>query len=455
MRADAESLKTEIAESIALLRRHLDWDAAVVRLEELNARAEDPELWNKADEAQTVMRERNRLAAQVEGVQKLEKDVADALELIELAEAEGDEATADAAVADLKRFAAELKHREIESLLSGEADANDAYLEVNAGAGGTEAQDWAEMLLRMYTRWAEKRGYKVSLTEQSEGEQAGIKSATIQVSGPNAYGWLKTESLLSGEADANDCYVEVNAGAGGTEAQDWAEMLLRMYTRWAEAHGYKVTMTERSEGEQAGVKSATIQVSGPNAYGWLKTESGVHRLVRISPFDAAARRQTSFASVYVYPVVDDRIQVEINPADLKTDTFRASGAGGQHVNKTESGVRFTHIPTGIVVASTQDRSQHRNRAIAMEMLRARLYELELSKREAINAATEAGKTDIGWGHQIRSYVLQPYQMVKDLRTGVEKGNPAAVLDGDLDEFMAAALALRVGATRSEASARAE
>ena len=376
MRADAESLKTEIAESIALLRRHLDWDAAVVRLEELNARAEDPELWNKADEAQTVMRERNRLAAQVEGVQKLEKDVADALELIELAEAEGDQATADAAVADLKRFAAELKHREIESLLSGEADTNDAYLEVNAGAGGTEAQDWAEMLLRMYTRWAEKRGYKVSLTEQSEGEQAGIKSATIQV-------------------------------------------------------------------------------SGPNAYGWLKTESGVHRLVRISPFDAAARRQTSFASVYVYPVIDDRIQVEINPADLRTDTFRASGAGGQHVNKTESGVRFTHIPTGIVVASTQDRSQHRNRAIAMEMLKARLYELELSKREAINAATEAGKTDIGWGHQIRSYVLQPYQMVKDLRTSVEKGNPDAVLDGDLDEFMAAALALRVGATRSEASAKAE
>ena len=376
MRADAESLKTEIAESIALLRRHLDWGAAVVRLEELNARAEDPELWNKADEAQTVMRERNRLAAQVEGVQKLEKDVADALELIELAEAEGDQATADAAVADLNRFAAELKHREIESLLSGEADANDAYLEVNAGAGGTEAQDWAEMLLRMYTRWAEKRGYKVSLTEQSEGEQAGIKSATIQV-------------------------------------------------------------------------------SGPNAYGWLKTESGVHRLVRISPFDAAARRQTSFASVYVYPVIDDRIQVEINPADLRTDTFRASGAGGQHVNKTESGVRFTHIPTGIVVASTQDRSQHRNRAIAMEMLKARLYELELSKREAINAATEAGKTDIGWGHQIRSYVLQPYQMVKDLRTSVEKGNPDAVLDGDLDEFMAAALALRVGATRSEASAKAE
>jgi peptide chain release factor 2 len=376
MRADAESLKSEITESVALLRRHLDWDAAVVRLQELNARAEDPELWNRAEEAQAVMRERNRIASQVEGVQRLEKDVADAVELIELAEAEGDEGTADAAVADLKSLAVEAKRREI-------------------------------------------------------------------------------ESLLSGEADANDCYLEVNAGAGGTEAQDWAEMLLRMYTRWAEGRGYRVTVTERSDGEQAGVKSATIQVSGPNAYGWLKTESGVHRLVRISPFDAAARRQTSFASVYVYPVVDDRIQIEINPADLKTDTFRASGAGGQHVNKTESGVRFTHMPTGIVVASTQDRSQHRNRAIAMEMLRARLYELELSKREAAAAATEAGKTDIGWGHQIRSYVLQPYQMVKDLRTSVEKGNPAAVLDGDRDEFMAAALALRVGATRSEASAKAE
>ena len=321
------------------------------------------------------MRERGRLSGQVDGVRKLERDVADALGLIELAEAEGDNATADAAVADLVALAAEAKRLEIESLLSGEADSNDAYLEVNAGAGGTEAQDWAEMLLRMYVRWAEKRGYKVSVTE-------------------------------------------------------------------------------RSDGEQAGVKSATIQVTGSNAYGWMKTESGVHRLVRISPFDAAARRQTSFASVYVYPVIDDKIEIEVNPADLKTDTFRASGAGGQHVNKTESGVRFTHIPTGIVVASTQDRSQHRNRAIAMEMLKARLYELELRKREAVSDAVEAGKTDIGWGHQIRSYVLQPYQMVKDLRTSVEKGNPAAVLDGELDEFMAAALAQRVGATRSDASAAA-
>jgi peptide chain release factor 2 len=321
------------------------------------------------------MRERGRLSDQIDGVKRLERDVADALGLIELAEAEGDADTANAAAEDLKRLAAEAKKREIESLLSGEADGNDAF-------------------------------------------------------------------------------VEVNSGSGGTEAQDWAEMLMRMYSRWAEQHGYKVVLTEESPGEQAGLKSATIQVTGPNAYGWLKTESGVHRLVRISPFDSAARRHTSFASVYVFPVVDDKIEIEVNPADLRTDTFRASGAGGQHVNKTESGVRFTHIPTGIVVASTQDRSQHRNRAIAMGMLKARLYELELKKREAVTAATEAGKTDIGWGHQIRSYVLQPYQMVKDLRTGVEKGNPAAVLDGELDEFLAASLASRVGATRSEASANA-
>jgi peptide chain release factor 2 len=342
----------------------------------LNARVEDPTLWNNADEAGRVMRERGRLSEQIDGVKRLERDVADALGLIELAEAEGDADTANAATADLVRLAAEAKKRELESLLSGEADANDAFLEVNSGSGGTEAQDWAEMLLRMYSRWAEQ-------------------------------------------------------------------------------HGYKVVLTEESPGEQAGLKSATIQISGPNAYGWLKTESGVHRLVRISPFDSAARRHTSFSSVYVFPVVDDKIEIEINPADLKTDTFRASGAGGQHVNKTESGVRFTHIPTGIVVASTQDRSQHRNRAIAMGMLKARLYELELQKREAVTAATEAGKTDIGWGHQIRSYVLQPYQMVKDLRTGVEKGNPAAVLDGELDDFLAASLASRVGATRSEASAKAQ
>ncbi len=265
---------------------------------------------------------------------------------------------------------------------------------------------------------------------------------------------LELESLLSGEADRNDCYLEVNSGAGGTEAQDWAEMMLRMYTRWAEQHGYKVTMLESTEGEQAGIKSATLQISGINAYGWLKTEAGVHRLVRISPFDSAKRRHTSFASVWVYPVIDDSIDIEVNESDLKIDTYRASGAGGQHINKTESAIRITHVPTGIIVACQTDRSQHRNRATAMEMLKARLYELELKKREEKAAQTEANKTDIGWGHQIRSYVLAPYQLVKDLRTDVERTNPDAVLDGDLDDFMAAALALRVGATRSEASAKA-
>ncbi len=322
------------------------------------------------------MRERNRLATAIDGVRALEREVADAVELIALAEDEGDAAMVTDGVATLRRLAEEAKRREI-------------------------------------------------------------------------------ESLLSGEADGNDCYVEINAGAGGTEAQDWAEMLARMYTRWAEQHGYKVQWIEESEGEQAGIKSATIQVSGPNAYGWLKTEAGVHRLVRISPFDAAARRQTSFASVWVYPVVDDTIDVQINESDLKVDTYRASGAGGQHVNKTESAIRITHIPTGIVVACQTDRSQHRNRATAMAMLKARLYEAELQKREAAATAQENAKTDIGWGHQIRSYVLAPYQLVKDLRTGVERGNPAAVLDGDLDAFMAAALAARVGATRSEASAQAQ
>jgi peptide chain release factor 2 len=321
------------------------------------------------------MRERNQLAARIEGVLKVEAEVADTLELLSLAEAEGDQPMIEEGVASLRALTEEAKHREL-------------------------------------------------------------------------------ESLLSGEADANDCYVEVNSGAGGTEAQDWAEMLVRMYMRWAEQHGYKVQLLGESEGEQAGVKSATLLVSGPNAYGWLKTEAGVHRLVRISPFDAAARRHTSFASVWVYPVVDESIDIELNEGDLKVDTFRASGAGGQHVNKTESAIRITHLPTGIVVACQTDRSQHRNRATAMAMLKARLYEAELQKREAAAAAQENSKTDIGWGHQIRSYVLAPYQLVKDLRTGVEKGNPDAVLGGDLDAFMAAALAARAGAVRSEASRQA-
>ncbi len=254
------------------------------------------------------------------------------------------------------------------------------------------------------------------------------------------------ESLLSGEADGNDCYLEVHAGSGGTEAQDWAEMLLRMYVRWAEAHGYKVEWVEESAGEGAGIKSATVLVKGGSAYGWLKTESGVHRLVRISPFDSAARRHTSFASAWVYPVIDDKIEIEIQDKYLRVDTYRASGAGGQHVNKTDSAVRLTYAPPGaepVAVACQSERSQHQNRAQAWSMLRARLYELELQKREAQTDAMNATKTDIGWGHQIRSYVLQPYQMVKDLRTGVETSNAPAVLDGDIDRFLSAALAARI------------
>jgi peptide chain release factor 2 len=314
------------------------------------------------------MRERTRLADAVERVRRLERERTDALEYAELAEAEGDAASLDEAAAQLRSLKA--------------------------------------------------------LSAQAE-----------------------LEALLSGEADGADAYVEVNSGAGGTESADWASMLLRMYTRWAGAHGMDVEFIEETAGEQAGIKSATVKISGPNAYGWLKTEAGVHRLVRISPFDAAAKRHTSFASIWVYPVIDDKIEIEINPADVRTDTYRSSGAGGQHVNKTDSAVRLTHIPTGIVVACQTQRSQHQNRDQAWKMLRARLYEAELQKRDAAAQAIEDAKTDIGWGHQIRSYVLQPYQMVKDLRTNVETSDTGGVLDGDLDQFMAASLAQRVGASR--------
>ena len=330
----------------------------------MNAKAEDPKFWNNTGEAQAVMRERNRLEQRLGDIEGLERRLSDNLELLELAEAES------------------------EAGVAGEAEAALKALHAEAIA-------------------AEK------------------------------------ETLLSGEADANDCYLEVHAGAGGTEAQDWAEMLLRMYARWAEAHGYKVQWLEESAGEEAGTKSATLKIIGRNAYGWLKMESGVHRLVRISPYDSSSRRHTSFASVWVYPVIDEEIEVEINDRDLRVDTYRASGAGGQHVNKADSAIRITHQPSGIVVQCQSDRSQHKNRATAMNMLKARLYEVELQKREAATQAEHDAKTEIGWGHQIRSYVLQPYQMVKDLRTDVQTSNTQAVLDGDLDEFMAAALAARV------------
>ncbi|MBI5162593.1 MAG: peptide chain release factor 2 [Magnetospirillum sp.] len=364
MRAETEALAQDIRKSVALLRRHLNWEEALRRLDELNAQSEDPNLWNDAAKAQALMRERTGLETGIGGVRSVERELDDLLGLIELADMEGDAAVA--------------------------ADAD------------------AQLL--------------------------ALKQRT---------GTMELETLLSGEADSFDSYIEVNSGAGGTEAQDWAEMLVRMYTRWAESHGYKTEYLEESAGEGAGIKSATMKVIGRNAYGWLKTESGVHRLVRISPFDANARRQTSFASVWVYPVVDDTIDIQINEGDCRIDTYRASGAGGQHVNKTDSAVRITHLPTNIVVACQTERSQHQNRARAWDMLRARMYEAELQRRDAERAATEATKSDIGWGHQIRSYVLQPYQMVKDLRTNVETSDTQGVLDGDLDQFMAASLAQRI------------
>ena len=370
MRAEAQAHVDRIRAATALLRRFLDWDRALVRLDELNARVEDSTLWNDPRAAQEVMRERRRLDEAVGATRSIESEMADTVELLELADLEGDEALANDAVASLAQ-------------LSARADED------------------------------------------------------------------KTRALLAGEADGNDSYLEVHAGAGGTESQDWAEMLLRMYQRWAERRGLKVELIEHQAGEQAGIKSATLLIKGESAYGYAKTESGVHRLVRISPYDSSARRHTSFSSVWVYPVVDDNIDIEINESDLKIDTYRASGAGGQHVNTTDSAVRITHVPSGIIVACQNQRSQHKNKAEAMSMLKARMYEAELRRREEAASGEYQAKTEIGWGHQIRSYVLQPYQLVKDLRTGVTSTAPGDVLDGALDPFMAAALAQRVTGEKVE------
>ncbi len=302
------------------------------------------------------------------------------------------------------------------------------------------------------TRLEQELDDAVTLIElgDAEDDEATIQEGEAAIRGIEAEAQRRqVESLLSGEADSNDTYLEVHSGAGGTESQDWAQMLQRMYMRWADKHGFKVEVMEIADGEEAGIKGATVMIKGHNAYGWLKTESGVHRLVRISPYDSAARRHTSFASVWVYPVVDDKIDIQVNESDCRIDTYRASGAGGQHVNTTDSAVRITHLPTGIVVACQQERSQHKNRAKAWDMLRARLYEAELKKREEKANAETASKSDIGWGHQIRSYVLQPYQLVKDLRTGTQSTSPSDVLDGDLDPFMEAALAQRVYGTTAD------
>jgi len=371
MRAETQNTVAEIEKSLELLAQRMDRETAPHRLEEFNARVEDPTLWDNPEAAQKLMRDRQMLVGAMETYDSIAQDMSDNIELIELGEMEEDAEVVSDAEEALKALAAKAAEKELEALLDGEADGNDTFLEINSGAGGTESCDWASMLARMYVRWAEKKGYKVELQSESAGEEAGIKSAT-----------------------------------------------------------YKI--------------------AGHNAYGWLKSESGVHRLVRISPFDSAAKRHTSFSSVWVYPVVDDNIEIEVNSADIRIDTYRSSGAGGQHVNTTDSAVRITHNPTGIVVTSSE-KSQHQNRDIAMKALKSRLYQLELDRRNAdINAAHEA-KGDAGWGNQIRSYVLQPYQMVKDLRTNHETSDTKGVLDGDLDGFMAATLAMDVsGKSRAEA-----
>ncbi len=374
MRAETQNTVTKIEKSLDLLSQRLNWETAEYRLEEFNARVEDPNLWDDPEAAQKLMRERQMLVDAIDTFKSIKQDLADNIELIELGEMEDDEEVIADAEAALQALSATAAEKELEALLDGEADSNDTFLEINSGAGGTESCDWASMLARMYVRWAEKKGYTVELQSETPGEEAGIKSVA-----------------------------------------------------------YKIT--------------------GHNAYGWLKSESGVHRLVRISPYDSAAKRHTSFSSVWVYPVVDDNIEIDVNPSDIRVDTYRSSGAGGQHVNTTDSAVRITHIPTGIVVTSSE-KSQHQNRDIAMKALKSRLYQQELDRRNAeINAAHEA-KGDAGWGNQIRSYVLQPYQMVKDLRTSHETSDTKGVLDGDLDGFMAATLALKVSG-KSRADAQSE
>ncbi len=370
MRAEAQAYINRIEAALSLVRLSLDWERALRRLDELNARVQDPNLWDNPKQAQAISREQKTLETAVNTVNEIAAEMADAIEFIEMGEAEGEETIVEDGLATL-----------------------------------------------------------VALADRADAD--------------------KVQALLSGEADGNDTYLEIHAGAGGTESQDWAEMLFRMYGRWAERRGFKVETVEYQAGEQAGIKSATLLIKGEGAYGYAKTESGVHRLVRISPYDSSARRHTSFSSVWVFPVIDDSFEIEINPADLKIDTYRASGAGGQHVNTTDSAVRITHQPTGIVVASQQDRSQHKNREIAMNMLKARLYEAEMRAREEAASAEHSAKSDIGWGHQIRSYVLQPYQMVKDLRTGVVSTSPDAVLDGAIDPFISAALAQRVTGEKVE------
>ena len=373
MRTEMQNIAEAVGKSLKLIGQRMDWETAPHRLEEINAMIEAGDIWSDPARAQKMMRDRQALTDAIETYRRIDQELKDNVELIELGEAEGDEAIvadAEAALRSLRDFAA---GKELEALLDGEADANDTFLEVNAGAGGTESCDWASMLARMYVRWAEQHGYTVELQSESAGEEAGIKSA---------------------------CY----------------------------------------------------KITGRNAYGWLKSESGVHRLVRISPYDSDARRHTSFSSVWVYPVVDDNIEIEVQDKDIRIDTYRSSGAGGQHVNKTDSAVRITHFPTGIVVTSSE-KSQHQNRDIAMKALKSRLYQLELDKRNAAISAAHEAKGDAGWGNQIRSYVLQPYQMVKDLRTGYETSDTQGVLDGDLDGFMAATLAMDVaGKSRAEAAA---